>query len=185
MSGRQENARQQMLSKETHGPQVRAAVFRTTSFAPILAAATLSAARPSVVNGQPTFQYGGYSFVLVDPWPVGWAYSDDCYIDYVDGEYFLFDLVHPGVRIALDGAVGRTAFRSWFLAWPPATGCWAIWFQASFTLFPDIQPACLLRDFAGLLNFLHESSRALQPLRPRSAVSFKISRPHTESGQRT
>jgi hypothetical protein len=37
----------------------------------------------------------------VDPWPVGWGYGDDCYIDYIDGEYFLFDLLHPGVRIAI------------------------------------------------------------------------------------
>jgi len=57
--------------------------------------------RPVVVNNQTTFQYGGYSFILVDPWPVGWAYTDDCYIDYIDGDYFLFDLLHPGVRIAL------------------------------------------------------------------------------------
>jgi hypothetical protein len=57
--------------------------------------------RPVVVEGQRRFQSGGYWFTIVDPWPVGWAYTDDCYIDYVDGEYFLFDLLHPGVRIAL------------------------------------------------------------------------------------
>jgi hypothetical protein len=57
--------------------------------------------RPVVVEGQPRFQYGGYWFVISDPWPGDWAYSDQCYIDYVDGEYFLFDLLHPGVRIAL------------------------------------------------------------------------------------
>jgi cell division protein FtsN len=54
-----------------------------------------------IVQGQTQFQYGGYSFILVDPWPVGWAYTDDCYIDYIDGEYFLFDLLHPGVQIAV------------------------------------------------------------------------------------
>jgi hypothetical protein len=54
-----------------------------------------------IVSGQQQFQYGGYSFQLVDAWPVGWAYTDDCYIDYIDGEYFLFDLLHPGVRIAV------------------------------------------------------------------------------------
>jgi hypothetical protein len=58
-------------------------------------------AKTVIVQGQPQFQYGGYSFELVDAWPVGWAYTDDCYIDYVDGEYFLFDLLHPGVRIAV------------------------------------------------------------------------------------
>lgn len=57
--------------------------------------------RPVIVEGQPRFQYSGYWFAFSDPWPVGWAYTDQCYIDYVDGEYFLFDLLHPGVRIAL------------------------------------------------------------------------------------
>lgn len=58
-------------------------------------------AQTVIVAGQPQFSYGGYSFELVDAWPVAWAYSDDCYIDYIDGEYFLFDLLHPGVRIAV------------------------------------------------------------------------------------
>lgn len=62
---------------------------------------TFKVSRPTVINNQTTIQYSGYSFVLSDPWPAGWAYTDDCYIDYVDGEYFLFDLLHPGVRIAL------------------------------------------------------------------------------------
>ncbi|MGA8539904.1 MAG: hypothetical protein WB566_10415 [Terriglobales bacterium] len=55
----------------------------------------------TTVQGRPGFQYGGYSFILVDPWPADWAYTDDCYVDYIDGEYFLFDLAHPGVQIAL------------------------------------------------------------------------------------
>ncbi len=58
-------------------------------------------AKTVIVQGRPQFQYGGYSFQLVDVWPVGWAYTDECYIDYIDGEYFLFDLLHPGVRIAV------------------------------------------------------------------------------------
>jgi hypothetical protein len=57
--------------------------------------------RPTVVSGQPRFQYGGYWFVIGDAWPVGWDYSDDCYIDYVDGEYLLFDLGHPGASIVV------------------------------------------------------------------------------------
>jgi hypothetical protein len=57
--------------------------------------------RPEVVEGRPRFQYGGYTFVLVDAWPPQWAYTDDCYVDDVDGEYFLFDLRHPGARLAL------------------------------------------------------------------------------------
>jgi hypothetical protein len=58
-------------------------------------------AKTVIVEGRPQFQYGGYSFQLVDAWPVGWAYTDDCYIDYIDGEYFLFDLLHPGIRVAI------------------------------------------------------------------------------------
>lgn len=58
-------------------------------------------AKSVIVAGRPQFQYGGYNFQLVDAWPVGWAYTDDCYIDYIDGEYFLFDLLHPGVRVAI------------------------------------------------------------------------------------
>jgi hypothetical protein len=57
--------------------------------------------QPVIVEGQPRFQYAGYWFIISDPWPAEWAYTDDCYIDYVDGDYFLFDLLHPGVRIAL------------------------------------------------------------------------------------
>jgi hypothetical protein len=57
--------------------------------------------RTTISGGQSGFVYGGYSFVFVDAWPADWAYSDDCYVDYIDGEYFLFDLLHPGVRIAL------------------------------------------------------------------------------------
>jgi hypothetical protein len=57
--------------------------------------------KPVIVNNQTTFVTGGYSFVLVDAWPVGWAYTDQCYIDYINGEYFLFDLLHPGVQVAL------------------------------------------------------------------------------------
>jgi len=62
---------------------------------------TLVINRPVVVEGQPRFQYGGYWFNIVDAWPAGWAYTDQCYIDYIDGEYFLFDLLHPGVRVAI------------------------------------------------------------------------------------
>jgi flagellar motor protein MotB len=62
---------------------------------------TFKVQKNTIVGGQPRFQYGGYSFTLVDAWPAEWAYTDDCYVDYVDGEYFLFDVLHPGVRIAL------------------------------------------------------------------------------------
>lgn len=57
--------------------------------------------RTTIEGGQPGFVYGGYTFGFIDAWPADWAYTDDCYVDYVDGEYFLFDLMHPGLRIAL------------------------------------------------------------------------------------
>ncbi len=60
----------------------------------------------TVVEGQPRFQYGGYWFALANPWPGDWAYSDDCYIDYIDGEYVLIDLRHPGVMIPVIIVVG-------------------------------------------------------------------------------
>jgi hypothetical protein len=55
----------------------------------------------TIVPNQTRFVYTGYTFVFLDPWPAGWALDDDCYIDYVDGGYFLLDPEHPGVQIAL------------------------------------------------------------------------------------
>jgi hypothetical protein len=57
--------------------------------------------QPVIVEGQPRFQYSGYWFAFSNPWPAGWAYTDSCYIDYVDGEYILYDLLHPGVQVVL------------------------------------------------------------------------------------
>jgi hypothetical protein len=58
--------------------------------------------RITVVEGQRRFEYGGYNFNLIDAWPAGWAYTDTVYVDYIDGEYYLIDLAHPGVRIAIE-----------------------------------------------------------------------------------
>ena len=57
--------------------------------------------QPVVVEGRPRFQYSGYWFEFIETWPADWSYSDDCYIDYIDGQYFLIDLLHPGVRLAV------------------------------------------------------------------------------------
>lgn len=62
---------------------------------------TFRIGRPTVVAGQPQFQYSGYTFVLVDPWPADWLYTDEVYVDYVDDQYYLFDVMHPGVSIVL------------------------------------------------------------------------------------
>jgi hypothetical protein len=47
------------------------------------------------------FQYGGYWFSFNEGWPVGWAYTDDFYIDFIDGQYYLIDLTRPGVQLLL------------------------------------------------------------------------------------
>jgi hypothetical protein len=48
------------------------------------------------------FEYGGYSFGFLDPWPVGWGYSDDVYVVYADGGYYMYDRFHPGARISIN-----------------------------------------------------------------------------------
>ena len=45
------------------------------------------------------FNYGGYWFVYSQPWPAGWSYDDDVYVDDIDGEYYLIDPIHPGIRL--------------------------------------------------------------------------------------
>jgi len=58
--------------------------------------------RMQVYNGQPQFFYGGYTFALIQAWPDDWSYdADDYYIDEFDGEYWLFNLENPGVRLEL------------------------------------------------------------------------------------
>jgi hypothetical protein len=53
------------------------------------------------INGRDRFSYGGYQFELAEPWPAGWSYNDNCYIEDVGGQYYLYDLNHPGIRIAV------------------------------------------------------------------------------------
>jgi hypothetical protein len=57
--------------------------------------------RPVIIEGQPRFQYGGYWFGFSQPWPGGWLYTDNVYVDYVDGGYFLFNPFHPGIRVVI------------------------------------------------------------------------------------
>jgi hypothetical protein len=63
---------------------------------------TFHIGRPVIVEGTPRFQYGGYWFVIAQPWPVGWAYTDVVYVDYVGGGYYLLSPVHPGVQISIN-----------------------------------------------------------------------------------
>jgi hypothetical protein len=48
------------------------------------------------------FRYGGYAFGFVDPWPIGWGYSDDVYVEYADGGYYMYNRIQPGVRISIN-----------------------------------------------------------------------------------
>jgi len=57
--------------------------------------------KPVLINGYSRFHYGGYSFGFMQPWPAQWLYSDDVYILFVDNGYYLYNPVHPGVRVAI------------------------------------------------------------------------------------
>ena len=54
-----------------------------------------------VVAGSPRFHYGGYCFAILDPWPVEWHYTDDYYIDYLGGLYYLCNPMYPGVLVVV------------------------------------------------------------------------------------
>jgi flagellar motor protein MotB len=47
------------------------------------------------------FQYGGYSFGFVDPWPSNWLYTQDVYVVEINGVYYLCNASFPGVNLAL------------------------------------------------------------------------------------
>jgi hypothetical protein len=58
-----------------------------------------------VVGGYPRFQYEGYWFSPVDPWPEYWGNdwydNDDVYVNYVDNGYYLYNSRYPNVAIAI------------------------------------------------------------------------------------
>jgi hypothetical protein len=56
---------------------------------------------PVMVSGYSRFQYGGFWFGFVEPWPANWYYTDEVYIDYVDGGYYMYDPYYPGTRFAI------------------------------------------------------------------------------------
>jgi hypothetical protein len=61
--------------------------------------------QPIIVAGYPRFQYGGFWFMMVDPWPEYWSNnwyaSDDLYVDYYDDGYYLYNRRYPGDAIAI------------------------------------------------------------------------------------
>ena len=47
------------------------------------------------------FQYGGYWFGFVQPWPSNWLYTQDVYVVEIDGVYYLCNASYPGVNLTL------------------------------------------------------------------------------------
>jgi hypothetical protein len=62
-----------------------------------------------VVGGYPRFQYGGFWFSVVDPWPEYWSDdwydNDDVYIEYYGGGYYLYNRRYPQDQIAISVSV--------------------------------------------------------------------------------
>ena len=58
--------------------------------------------RPRMYNGYHRFLCGGYWFGYNEPWPPGWGYTDDVYVEYIEGGYYLFNRRHPGIHITLN-----------------------------------------------------------------------------------
>lgn len=58
-----------------------------------------------VIEGFPRFEFAGFWFSVMDPWPEYWSnewYSrDDVYIEDSEGGYYLRNRRHPGDRIAI------------------------------------------------------------------------------------
>ena len=50
------------------------------------------------------FQYGGYWFGIVNPWPSNWLYTQDVYVVEINGMYYLCNPMYPGVNITLSFA---------------------------------------------------------------------------------
>lgn len=100
--GRQEQARPEDQARGGHpeatsrripDSDFRAHFGREHRFAP---------GRMEVYEGRPRFFYSGYTFELLDPWPSDWAYDqDDCYVDYADDGYWLYNDRYPGERVAV------------------------------------------------------------------------------------
>ena len=62
-----------------------------------------------VFEGHPRFQYNGFWFSVLDPWPEYWADTwyddDDVYIQYTSDGYYLYNRRYPQDRIAVTVSV--------------------------------------------------------------------------------
>jgi hypothetical protein len=57
--------------------------------------------QPVIVGGYSRFQYGGYSFGFNEQWPEGWYYTDNVYVEFADGGYYLYNPYYPGARLGI------------------------------------------------------------------------------------
>lgn len=62
-----------------------------------------------VFEGRPRFQFGGFWFSVLDPWPEYWSDrwydNDDVYIDYSGDGYYLYNHRHPMDRLAVSVSI--------------------------------------------------------------------------------
>jgi hypothetical protein len=75
----------------------------------------------AVVGGYPRFQYGGYYFNVVDPWPQywpnDWYANDDVYVEYYGGGYYLHNRRYPQDRIAISVNINGGENGGWGVMW--------------------------------------------------------------------
>jgi outer membrane biosynthesis protein TonB len=93
---------QQRASRGTQTAGGRGSISEAKFHSSFGSSHTFHVNRSEFANGSGRFQYGGYWFNVIDPWPVAWLYTDNVYVDYLNGGYFLCDPVHPGVFISIN-----------------------------------------------------------------------------------
>ena len=52
------------------------------------------------------FQSGGYWFEVVEVWPAGWSFDDECYIEEDGDDYYAVDYLHPELRVLVIAVEG-------------------------------------------------------------------------------
>lgn len=62
---------------------------------------TFVISQPVMVGGFSRFQYGGFWFGFVNPWPADWYYTDNVYVTYIDGGYYLCNPYYLGARVSI------------------------------------------------------------------------------------
>jgi outer membrane biosynthesis protein TonB len=47
------------------------------------------------------FHYGGYWFEVVEVWPAGWSFDEDCYLEQDGDDYYLVEVARPEIRVVV------------------------------------------------------------------------------------